>query len=211
MTQIATSAGLIDLRNPDATRLTPAMLASGLAKLNRWIGHTQSPLSVAQHSLMVANQLPRRARIYGLLHDAHEALIGDIATPVEQHLEHLLPGFRGLLSRVKADLDAAIRAALNVPAPNNLILAEVFEADSRMAATEWVSLIPDVNGRREESAVVPLDRLLTPNEMRQLEDRPQRPKLKPYPMRIKAQAWPAAESNYLMALTQELELKGWVA
>jgi uncharacterized protein len=63
-------------------------VAEPLARLPRFCGHVRSgPYSVAQHCVIGADQLYRetgRADLAAafLLHDAHEAYIGDIASPV---------------------------------------------------------------------------------------------------------------------------------
>ena len=67
-------------------------IASALAKINRFNGHTRRPYSVAEHSLHVVTIMERDFGVEaplpllcGLLHDAHEAYIGDLTTPT-QHL-----------------------------------------------------------------------------------------------------------------------------
>ena len=61
-------------------------IAHALALINRFTGHTIRPYSVAEHSLLVstiikAQGLPACAQLAALMHDAHEAIVGDMATP----------------------------------------------------------------------------------------------------------------------------------
>jgi hypothetical protein len=74
-------------------------LAHALCRINRFTGHTSSALgySVAQHSLNVMALLPRELQLQGLMHDAHEALVGDVAAP----LKALLPDYRYIERRVE--------------------------------------------------------------------------------------------------------------
>lgn len=72
---------------PDDVRLGD--IAHALSNINRFCGHTTQPYSVAQHSCLVAQLVarsgaPNRAIIYGLLHDAPEAYIGDMAGPLKR-------------------------------------------------------------------------------------------------------------------------------
>lgn len=82
----------VDLMAPDFTALTLTDLATGLSRLPRFNGATRGrPYSVAQHSILVADILKgQRHNLHtlraGLLHDAHEAVMGDIATPVKAAL-----------------------------------------------------------------------------------------------------------------------------
>lgn len=71
-----------DLSNPWATDPDVTVIAHALANLCRWTGHTKRFYSVAEHSLRVCNLVPARYKLQALLHDAAEAYIGDIATPL---------------------------------------------------------------------------------------------------------------------------------
>lgn len=58
-------------------------IAHSLARLCRWNGHCDGFLSVARHSMWVANELPTELKLWGLLHDATEAYLGDMTSPVK--------------------------------------------------------------------------------------------------------------------------------
>jgi len=76
----------IDLARPDPNILDIARIARYLARLPRWLGHTDVFISVAQHSVWVAAQVPVEHRLQALLHDAPEAIIGDCPAPMKAHL-----------------------------------------------------------------------------------------------------------------------------
>lgn len=76
-----------------ASRVKVLDIAQALAKVNRFGGHTPRLYSVAEHSLHVVTIMEREllvrdpvALMCGLLHDAHEAYVGDMTTPVQQAL-----------------------------------------------------------------------------------------------------------------------------
>ena len=75
-------------------------------------------------------------RLHGLLHDAHEAYIGDIPIPVAQAIGV------GVIERLKAKLDFAIFEELLVPPPLMFDLAMLRVVDRRMLVTEARILIP---------------------------------------------------------------------
>ena len=75
----------------DPCQLEPADLdiheiAHSLALTNRFGGHTAVPYSVAQHSCMVSDHCGPGAltRLAGLLHDATEAYLSDVVTPIKR-------------------------------------------------------------------------------------------------------------------------------
>lgn len=68
-------------------------IAAALAKINRFTGHTSRPYSVAEHSLLCADiaehlNLPAYAQLAALMHDAHEAYVGDMTSPAKQVVGH---------------------------------------------------------------------------------------------------------------------------
>ena len=63
-------------------------IAHQLAQINRFTGATCRPYSVAEHSLLCADLaqeagLPPTVQLCCLLHDAHECIVGDMATPMK--------------------------------------------------------------------------------------------------------------------------------
>lgn len=90
---IQTASGVaFDLIYPRAEDVRAGDLAHALSGINRFGGHLRvSHYSVAQHSILCAALLWQRTRdrlasAAALLHDAHEALVGDVATPVKEFL-----------------------------------------------------------------------------------------------------------------------------
>lgn len=129
---------LMDLLNP-APEMVPSLrdLAETLAKINRFTGNTLVPWSVAEHSLLVASLLPARLGLYGLLHDAHEAIVGDIIGPVRVALAQLCDG-RDIVADLAASVDAVIHERFGLHWPLSADdRAAVDHADRVALATEF--------------------------------------------------------------------------
>jgi hypothetical protein len=87
-----------DLLDPKPEQIDPLDIAHALSQLCRFTGHVRSFYSVAQHSCLVAEiaqdlcvmQLntpaPEVLALQALLHDAPEAYIGDVSTPLKRAL-----------------------------------------------------------------------------------------------------------------------------
>lgn len=78
------------LKEPESSPIWLSTIARALAHTARFGGHTTRFYSVAEHSLHVSYLLEeshgREAAIHGLLHDAHEAYVGDVPSPTKQVL-----------------------------------------------------------------------------------------------------------------------------
>ena len=108
----------LDLLDPTPMDIEIEDIAHGLAFVARWNGQTMGdwPYSVAEHSLLVEEiygrlqpNAPARYRLFALLHDAPEYVIGDMISPVKAAVG---PGYGDLDDR----LAAAIHLRFGLPA-----------------------------------------------------------------------------------------------
>lgn len=106
-------------------------ISHALSMICRFTGHTRDFYSVAQHSVLVARALPRKLQLWGLLHDASEAYLCDIARPVKRCIN----GYAEIEARLMGVV--ADRFGLEGAIPH-----EVHVADNALLATEIAQLMP---------------------------------------------------------------------
>jgi uncharacterized protein len=153
---IETASGrYVDLQDPDPATIVLEDIAHHLAHINRFAGAARRPISVAEHTLLVADRLrtmgASRAQILaGLHHDDHEAYTGDVTRP--QKLLRLPVGndYDGPMEWRVQD---ACRIALGLADPDELFGPEgrsstdgcdlsLHEADAWALAAEAHHLMP---------------------------------------------------------------------
>lgn len=81
--------------DPRVEEIDIADIGQSLSKLCRYNGHCRYPYSVGQHSLCVSLIVGKRApehALWGLLHDAAEAYVGDMVRPLKH--THAMGAFR---------------------------------------------------------------------------------------------------------------------
>lgn len=105
MSTIITHTGkLFNYAAPTVDMVDIHDVAHGLSHVCRFAGHTKEFYSVAQHSVLVTYILdrllkaPRAVLKYGLLHDASEAWMGDVPTPLKTILGDV---YKSLEARVQ--------------------------------------------------------------------------------------------------------------
>ncbi len=97
-TIILRSGMYFDYINPSADTVCIDDIAWGLANTCRFGGQSLQYYSVAQHGVLVSENVPLELRLDALMHDAAEAYVGDIVSPLKQ----LLPDFKIVEERVEA-------------------------------------------------------------------------------------------------------------
>jgi hypothetical protein len=202
------SGRMVDLMAPRASDVDFAGdIAPGLACLPRFAGRTKGhvPFMVAQHCIWAHDWLAgecgasrafrqefrlmrgeelRLAQAAWLLHDAHEAWIGDVITPfvsaVAGHARAEFgekPGYRGDfivkcgVASLKAACDRAIHEAAGLPWPlPDHIAAAVKRLDARATITEKRHLMPHERhwGALENLDSLPMKGALKPERSREL-------------------------------------------
>lgn len=130
-TILTASRQTYDLLNPDPESLRLGDIAIGLARTPRWSGQlsiTQDSFTVAEHSLHVVDILRALGAttpevLYaGLMHDAHEGLIGDMPRPAKVALRILSGSDKSVWDELEERAEAAVATHFKVISPRPLIV-----------------------------------------------------------------------------------------
>lgn len=149
----AASGKKIYFLNPDPEDFDIEDIAFSLSNQCRFNGHVRF-YSVAEHSLWVGSKLPLHLQLAGLLHDASEAYLSDVPTPVKQ----CLPDYK----KIEANLQKLIDEKFNI----NTQIDEVFFWDKKAVYTEahfllnskgvdWIPKDEDFTGSRPPICMPP--------------------------------------------------------
>ncbi len=113
-------------------------IAHALSLQCRFNGHCKEFYSIAQHSVLVCDFLDLanpRIRLFGLLHDAAEAYMGDMIRPVKELFERYKHCEKQLQKRIYFALCGGRQ-------PTNSEQETIKEIDTRMLITEARFLMP---------------------------------------------------------------------
>ncbi len=160
-------------------------IAHQLATINRWAGAAETPISTAQHSVLVAEQLEDGQDYYlalwGLLHEAHDYMLGDQPRALKDYVARQAD--RDIIGELAAAIDEQIHAALGVDwPPSQAARAMIRRANEIVGATEFRDLLPD--------AICPWQHV-----------RPLSRAIRPWP-------WPKAEERWLQKYEDLCALSG---
>lgn len=136
------------LLNPQPEDVKLQDIAHALGHLARFNGHTSRPYTVAEHCVLVALILreqghDKTAQLLGLLHDAAEAYIGDVPTPIKWAMNAVGGPFtEGTFAfrYVERGVQQAILAAFGLHGYS--LAGPIKEADTIALATESRDLLP---------------------------------------------------------------------
>ena len=126
-------------------------IAHGLSFLARWNGQTtgEYPFSVAQHSLLVedifSKQFPKmdnQSKLFALLHDAAEYVIGDMISPLKSHI-----GIN--YEELDGKLTMAICIRFNIPTKKIKIIKRCIKMADKIAA--WLEAIQLAGFSKQEA------------------------------------------------------------
>lgn len=124
-TILLASGNYFDFENPEGSVYTIHDIANGLAHICRFTGQCHTFYSVAEHSVHCSRLVPPEDAFAALMHDASEAMMGDVSRP----LKSLLPEYK----RIEKRVEAAILGHFGLP---ESLPPSVKKADMQMLAVE---------------------------------------------------------------------------
>lgn len=149
---IHTSGGGKFFYGDEEADVTIEDIAHHLSHVNRFSGATRFPYSVAQHSCLVEELVSIyddrvESRIAGLIHDAHEYVMGDLPTPFQHWVNHAYGRGEDIIGEAKIALDAQILPKIGVPYPFSEDVSQMVHRCDKMAflieASQLFSSKPD--------------------------------------------------------------------
>lgn len=145
MTWVLTSTGHeVCLRHPMPGSINLSSIAHHLSLINRFCGATVRPYSVAEHSLLVCDIAEREFHLdchglmAALMHDAHEFVTGDLATPAKEEV----PGWHAYEYR----FERLVRTCFALHTASAHHRNAIKQADLIALATEREQLLPKAGG-----------------------------------------------------------------
>lgn len=135
--------------DPQPGDIDPVDIAHALSLVCRYGGHVKRFYSVAEHCVLIANYLyettgDRDLALWGLLHDAPEAYIGDMVRP----LKRSMPAYREVDDKIMTVIAERFGLGAYVTTPDGFpifgfIPLPVKDADNRILLTEKAALLSE--------------------------------------------------------------------
>lgn len=125
--------------DPSTDQIDLEDIAHALSMTCRFNGHCRFFYSVAEHSVWVSKMVTPDQALWGLLHDAGEAYVSDVARPIKP----FIVGFEEIEARIMQVIQEKFGLQGVMP-------AAVHEADIRMLATERSQLMVSCERTWEE-------------------------------------------------------------
>ena len=138
----------LDLLDPSPLDVEVEDIAQGLSRVARWNGQTTGDWawSVAQHSLLVEQlvgrfkpELPVRWRLWALLHDGPEYVVGDLITPFKAAVG---APYKALEDRIARAIRLRFDIPAQVPAGVEEIIKRADKGAAFLEATQLAGFAP---------------------------------------------------------------------
>ncbi len=123
---------------PSAKDIDIEDIAHALSHICRYTGHTKKHYSVAEHCVYVSRLLPKELKLAGLLHDASEAYMNDIARPVKY--QAAMNGYRKAEAKLSSLIDKHFGICLSKSEASR-----IHEIDGEMIHIEAPQLFDKLN------------------------------------------------------------------
>lgn len=148
------SGEYFDFESPEASNITIIDIATGLSHICRFTGQCHSFYSVAEHSVLCSHLVPPGDAFAALMHDAAEAVMGDVSRP----LKSLLPDYKRIEKRVEAAILA--KWGLSAVMPPSVKIADrqmlgVEQRQCMMNHDEWPVTVSVPTGEPEIRFLAP--------------------------------------------------------
>lgn len=141
------SGGIFHPLDPQPAEVRIEDIAHALSMLCRFTGHVSRFYSVAEHSVIVSRLVPERYALAGLLHDAAEAYLNDLSTPVKHDPRMKL--YCEAEDRLRRVIFQHFGLQPELPAPVHAVdqLLVIAEARALFAsAPVWTKDVPSLGG-----------------------------------------------------------------
>lgn len=142
------------LTDPRAEDMTIEDIAHSLSNQCRFNGHTREFYSVAQHCVLVSKNVPPEYAMAGLMHDAGEAYVSDLAKPVKVIVQ-------GEFKALERRIDLVVCEAFGLRY-RDCHAGVVKDADMRILATEKRDLMNNAKGVCWGTLLEPYDFIINP-------------------------------------------------
>lgn len=126
-----------DILNPLPTDIFIEDIAHALSNIARFSGNTREFYSVAQHCVLCSRINPKKQAFEKLLHDAAEAYIGDLVSPIK----NLFPGYKTFYKTIENRISQTVAARYDL-SPGFADTDEVKRADLITLVNEKRFLFP---------------------------------------------------------------------
>ena len=137
MTWVATYSGRhFEFNNPKPEDISIQDIAHSLSNMCRFNGHCLTYYSVAEHCVLLSRMVStKEAALFGLLHDAAEAYIGDVVRPLKTE------DIRSMENNILEVITGMFMKPVDIETGKR-VFDEVRLADDRMLVTEMLQIMP---------------------------------------------------------------------